>query len=930
MPPESQQPHRVSKILQTLGKVYLENGQYAEAIEKFAQLLKLGSHEPEVYRNLALAYAGLKSYAPEAQRAYAQALEKFPNDKTLCLEISPVLLQNGAEDELAQRCYEATLAYHPPFEKALYLHLHQIFRRRKQFDETFQTLKQAIYLDENINELLLKQLVDLGWRYGRLHEVIVTLRFLSGYNEENQVVRRFLAFSLAHAAILHRKKSNSTDLPFRSEEDFQLLHEFLPSPSSLTTLRMVKDYCLLRLALPFSELPVKLRPISRAHDDTDYTVSPAKFEYRSLLEEMPLEELLANFESTRQRPIQEMKVLSTSADEYDWQRDVFDHLPAVGNSPQDLSFARSLLVCTFDHLEEATPDQDQASSSSIQKFIHSAAQHFASTCAPVRVYTFCDGLLAFAQDPQKLAIAAVELLQKNASYNFSLPERTGDRILLKAALHAFHQLSKGTPDEDNIAGLELMSHVLHLAEAEILETSPSLNGFLKIHPQEEAKLEGQNDVHREAQSHLSVAGCGRLLMNRYILESELGRELLPTKFWKRVYLGAPNLEDEIFEVIWYNPLDYLTAKQPVAIGRFRVIEKLKEWRTYGAYRARDRLLERPVILKALHPEIYSSLREDEARYAELMQALRRIGRLEHPGIAIIYDFGARDDLFYFVREYIDGENLFQLLSIKPELSPNESVRLMINVCRILQYAHQHEVYHHNLKPENIWLPALNEPLKENSEPTSNSVAENIQAGSTLTLISRNELSMGRSASLTEVNRLRLINEVKISDFFTPGFHEPTNLTNRLRPATPNFLSKQHYQASARWYYTAPERLNREKNNLQRGKPSAWNAAADVFSLGVILYECLFPDYPFSKIAKGKSEPSSWDDLDIIPPSIIDKNLPQICDDIIFRAIHQDPRERFQTMREFEAALRIVLAELERKQLIALGSATGMAVNTNKR
>jgi tetratricopeptide (TPR) repeat protein len=256
MPPEAENLSRTVDILKALGKVYLAKGQFREAAERYEQIIRMGAREPEVYRQFAVALAGQKLYTPDTCRIYNWALNKFPHDKNLCLHVALAGLHNNAEDDHAQRYYEAALKFYPPFAKVLYLRLHKIFHQQAKFDEAFQALKQALYLEKSDDAELVTRLTHLGWRYNRQEELIMTLRFLLGNHEENETIRHALAFSLAHAIILHhRRTQEETEFPLQNETDWPLLLAVLPAPASLDTLAKVRNYATLQLALQYANKP---------------------------------------------------------------------------------------------------------------------------------------------------------------------------------------------------------------------------------------------------------------------------------------------------------------------------------------------------------------------------------------------------------------------------------------------------------------------------------------------------------------------------------------------------------------------------------------------------------------------------------------------------------------------------------------------------
>ncbi|MDZ7344838.1 MAG: protein kinase, partial [candidate division KSB1 bacterium] len=860
------------------------------------------NREPEIFRHLAMALAAQKYHTAEAQQIYAWTLEKFPQDKALCLQIAEALLQNDVTDDAAERCYMAALAHHPPFAKNLYLQLHRLFYRRGQFREAFQALKQALFLGKSGDDELVTRLVDLGWRHQQMEELIVTLRFLLGHDEANATIRRALAFSLAHALILQQRDSLAFDARVLQDKiDLPLIQEFLHPPDSLSTLQMVRDDCTLRLALLLHNEQTRL--VSQAEPQTPGLLPgayPAAFEYQFLLDNSPLEEVLAHSASRRARGHEEIIPLLEPLAAFNWEKDFLESLPCFGNAlhpeptasalsqkktsvkkqtPVDWTNddanpltraesqltgrALSLLVMapifidknsngSADHAEttastpfpkdkkkKITPDH-AAPTTTRRLFLDLAGKHLRTACSQARVYILSDGLLAFAAEPHLLATAALEVFRKVARYYTVVPDN--DHIALRAAL----LVSETETEANNLAGLELLYHALHLILADTLPLT---------------------------------SGRSCLLMNRSTFDAIHGQDFLPAKFLGRVYLETPALKDELYEAIWHNPLDYANERQPYSLGRFLVAEKFLKRRTYGTYRGRDRLLERPVILKALDPEIYSQLRSDPVLHEAIVEAIRRIGRLEHPGVPLIYDMGRHEDIFFFAREYIEGESLASWLVSKKSgngtsAAPAEALRLILEVCRILQHAHQHQVYHHNLKPSNIWI-----------QP-SPSFAEEVNTG-----VPQKPIPLGYN--------------VKISDFSIPGFSEPGEVVDQLNFGFTSKTQNGHFGASG--YYMAPERIYGKRQATPQTEAANWQAAADIFSLGMILYECLCGEHPYSQISNFSLPHAS----PIPPPSARMPEgvvLPAACDAVVLRAIQKDPRARFQSIAEFETAIMEILQQ----------------------
>lgn len=118
----------------------------------------------------------------------------------------------------------------------------------------------------------------------------------------------------------------------------------------------------------------------------------------------------------------------------------------------------------------------------------------------------------------------------------------------------------------------------------------------------------------------------------------------------------------------------------------------------AVYKARQPELDRLVALKILGPR---SVR-DPGFSERFTREARALARLNHPHIVAVYDFGHRDDLSYFIMEFVDGANLRQVQR-GGDLSPAEALAIVPQICEALQFAHNEGVVHRDIKPENVLL-----------------------------------------------------------------------------------------------------------------------------------------------------------------------------------------------------------------------------------
>jgi tRNA A-37 threonylcarbamoyl transferase component Bud32 len=137
------------------------------------------------------------------------------------------------------------------------------------------------------------------------------------------------------------------------------------------------------------------------------------------------------------------------------------------------------------------------------------------------------------------------------------------------------------------------------------------------------------------------------------------------------------------------------------IQKYRVLEPIGEGGMSVVYRGHDDALQREVAIKVMHRHL---ARDPEARKRFSREA-RAVARLTHRNIPEIYDFSsstsADSDLNYLVTELVEGMPLSALLKQGPALLPELGALIVIQVAEALQHAHENQIIHRDVKPENI-------------------------------------------------------------------------------------------------------------------------------------------------------------------------------------------------------------------------------------
>lgn len=141
---------------------------------------------------------------------------------------------------------------------------------------------------------------------------------------------------------------------------------------------------------------------------------------------------------------------------------------------------------------------------------------------------------------------------------------------------------------------------------------------------------------------------------------------------------------------------------PATIGKYQVQDVLGQGGMGIVYRAFDPAIERTVAIKVITK---SALDPSDLQYVltRFRHEARAVGRLTHPRIAAIYDYGEDDDLAYIVMELVNGKSLFHHLQGEARFGLKESGELVRQLLDGLGYAHAQGVVHRDIKPSNILI-----------------------------------------------------------------------------------------------------------------------------------------------------------------------------------------------------------------------------------
>jgi serine/threonine protein kinase len=282
-------------------------------------------------------------------------------------------------------------------------------------------------------------------------------------------------------------------------------------------------------------------------------------------------------------------------------------------------------------------------------------------------------------------------------------------------------------------------------------------------------------------------------------------------------------------------------------GRYELGDRLGSGGMSTVYRATDRVLERTVAVKILAEH----LSDDEKFVARFRREALSVAKLIHPNIVQVYDTGVDSGRHYIVMEYVEGKSVAQLLQTRGRLGAEVGVEIGVQACAGLEYAHRQGIIHRDVKPGNLM----------------------VIGGPAGRFRGANSLADPPTGEMT----------VKLTDFGIARATEQTRLT-------------QVGSVVGTAAYLAPEQA--------RGEEAT--PAADVYALGVVLYQLLTGRLPW--------EGSTLAELAIrrenekpLPPSSYDPVVPETLSAAVLRSLESDVKERYGSARELSRALRTGLA-----------------------
>jgi predicted Ser/Thr protein kinase len=283
------------------------------------------------------------------------------------------------------------------------------------------------------------------------------------------------------------------------------------------------------------------------------------------------------------------------------------------------------------------------------------------------------------------------------------------------------------------------------------------------------------------------------------------------------------------------------AEHPRNIGKYTITRPLGKGAMGMVYEGFDPVIERKVAIKTILGE-YLEASEMEDATTRFKREAQAGGRLQHPSIVGVYEYGGDGSMAFIVMEYVEGEELKRMLAAGKRFELIDVFEIMKQLLGALDYSHKQGVVHRDIKPANLM----------------------IMPGP----------------------------KVKVMDFGIARLESSSLTQTGTVVGTPTHMSPEQLMG-----LTADGR-------------------ADIWSSGVILYELLTGVNPFLAETPATVMHRVLQ-KDPEPPSALNASLPPGFDGVCARALAKKVEQRFQSAREFQAAL---VQALQGKTVSATASA----------
>ena len=140
---------------------------------------------------------------------------------------------------------------------------------------------------------------------------------------------------------------------------------------------------------------------------------------------------------------------------------------------------------------------------------------------------------------------------------------------------------------------------------------------------------------------------------------------------------------------------------PAQLGKYQITEVLGTGAMGVVYKGFDPGIRRIVAIKTIRRELIAGDRPGVMMLKRFRNEAQAAGRLSHPGIVAVYDYGEDAEVAYIAMEYVEGNSLREYFARGSRFSERDAVSIMSQLLEALAHAHERRVWHRDIKPGNL-------------------------------------------------------------------------------------------------------------------------------------------------------------------------------------------------------------------------------------
>src|SRR5580658_2023738 len=285
------------------------------------------------------------------------------------------------------------------------------------------------------------------------------------------------------------------------------------------------------------------------------------------------------------------------------------------------------------------------------------------------------------------------------------------------------------------------------------------------------------------------------------------------------------------------------------VSHYRVLSRIGSGGMGVVYEAEDTKLRRRVAMKFLPGEVAS----DRTAFDRMQREARSASALDHPNICSVYELGEHEGQPFIVMQLLEGETLRQWIERSSKMDSHSRLKgaidLALQITRGLEAAHQKNIIHRDIKPDNIFVTVRGE------------------------------------AKILDFGLAKVMEDQKEPDL-------QSHLTgDTVAPGERNLTLTRTGAKMGTAFYMSPEQIRGEK----------LDARSDLFSLGLVLFEMVTGRRPF----RGSTGAAVHDAVlhgSPVPVRQLNAAVPAGVESVIRRSLEKDRDRRYQSARELQADL----------------------------